>query len=122
MPFISVEHAQAGMVLSNDVTDRRGRLLIPSGRSLDKKHIQALRMWGITGVEVEGEDPGMSADPSLGPADLGRAREVLADRLQNLPMDHPLVMTLVEVVLPRLARELADEAGESGVLERSHVQ
>lgn len=102
------------MTLSSDVTDRRGRLLIPSGRALDEKHLQALRMWGITAVEVEGEDPSAAGDATLDPADLGRAREVLTDRLQNLPMDHPLVLTLVELALPRLARELAGSETPGG--------
>lgn len=106
------------MTLSSDVTDRRGRLLIPAGRALDEKHLQALRMWGITAVEVEGDDPSGTGEAALDPADLGRAREVLADRLQNLPMDHPLVLTLVELALPRLARELADAEVPGG----AHVQ
>lgn len=109
MPFISVADAQAGMVLASDVTDRRGRLLIPAGRDLDDKHLQALRMWGITAVEVDGEDPAAGGESALDPVHLGRAREILSDRLRNLPMDHPLVLTLVELALPRLARELADQ-------------
>lgn len=108
MPLVSVDDAQAGMVLATDVTDRRGRLLIPAGRELDPKHLQALKMWGIPQVEVEGDDVGTDAAAALDPALLGKAREILADRLQNLPMEHPLVLALVETALPALAQDLAD--------------
>lgn len=108
MPLIAVDDAQAGMVLSADVTDRRGRLLIPNGRPLDEKHLQALKMWGITAVEIEGEEPVGEDVEALDPALLGQAREALSDHMQNLPMDHPLVRALVELAMPRKARQLGE--------------
>ena len=114
MPLISVDDAQAGMVLSADVTDRRGRLLIPNGRPLDEKHLQALKMWGITAVEIEGDDPVGGDTEALDPALLGQAREVLSTHLRNLPMDHPLVLALIELALPRKARELGEEGAVKG--------
>lgn len=119
MPFLNIEDARAGMVLVSDVTDRRGRLLIPSGRELDEKHLQALRMWGISTVEIEGDEPSGEEEGALDPAYLGQARELLTDRLQNLPMDHALVLALVEVALPTLARDLSREAPQAG---EAHVQ
>ncbi len=110
MPLISVDDAQAGMVLTADVTDKRGRLLIPNGRSLDEKHLQALKMWGITAVEIEGDDPVSSNEAAIDPALLGEARELMTEHLRNLPMDHPLILALVELALPKKAQELASRA------------
>ena len=115
MPLISVDDAQAGMVLTSDVTDRRGRLLIPNGRPLDEKHLQALKMWGITAVEVEGDDPVASDNTAIDPALLGDAREALTEHLKNLPMDHPLVLALVELALPRKAQQMAKEQDNARV-------
>lgn len=43
------------MALAADVQDRRGRLLMPSGVTLQDKHVRSLRMWGVTHVDALGE-------------------------------------------------------------------
>lgn len=104
MAQIAVDQVQAGMVLAAEVQDRRGRLLIPSGRELDAKHVQALKMWGITRVEIDGDDPSADGSPAASPEMLERAREVLEDRLRNL--DGRFKELLLESILPRVAESL----------------
>ena len=110
MAFITVEQVQAGMVLAAEVTDKRGRLLIPSGRELSPKHVQALRMWGIARVEIEGDDVAGDATAAIAPETLEAARAEIADRLRNLPGEDPLTVALSAALLPRVAREI-QEAG-----------
>ena len=109
MAQIAVDQVQAGMVLAAEVTDKRGRLLIPSGRTLDPKHVQALRMWGISRVEIEGDEPSGEAASDLTPESLEKAREVLTDRLRNLEEGDGLREVLLETLVPRVARDFVRE-------------
>lgn len=107
MAQIAVDQVQAGMVLAAEVQDRRGRLLIPSGRELDSKHVQALKMWGITRVEIQGDDPAAEGAQLVSPEMLEAARAILDDRLRNLDPKGSFRGILTEAILPRVASELA---------------
>jgi hypothetical protein len=50
------------MVLAADVLDKRGRMLIPAGKELVAKYLTALPAWGVTRIEVEGDDAGPTAE------------------------------------------------------------
>lgn len=106
MAFIPVDHVQSGMILASEVTDRRGRLLIPSGRELGPKHVQALKMWGISRIEIEGDDPGGDTASEFSPEVLEAARLRVDDRLRNLPEDEPFRGILADILLPRVAEAL----------------
>ncbi len=59
MPRIKTEHLQEGMVVSSDVKNMDGMLLIPSGCKLTARQIGILQAWGVTDIEVAssgGED------------------------------------------------------------------
>lgn len=110
MAKISVDQVQAGMVLVSEVTDKRGRLLIPAGRELDPKHVQALKMWGISQIEVEGEEPSGEGGPQVTPEALAQAEAVVSDRLRNLPAEHEFTRILAEALIPRVAVCFAGES------------
>ena len=107
MAKISVDQVQAGMVLAAEVTDKRGRLLIPSGRALDEKHVQALKMWGIAQIEIEGDDPD-EGGPEITPEALEQAQAIVADRLKNLPEGHEFTTMLTETLVPRVGLAIAE--------------
>ena len=99
------------MVLAAEVTDRRGRLLIPAGEALSAKHLHALKMWGVAHVEIEGKGP---AEPAASPVDeatLRRATEDVRELFSNCGLTHPLLAELHRISLERRAREMASHAG-----------
>ena len=93
MALIPVERAQVGMVLAEGVTDRRGRLLIPAGKEITERYLDSLPMWGVTHVEIEGEDTGSEDEvaEAAEPWAVSKAMEVVDDHFmpgQPIPSCH----------------------------------
>lgn len=47
MPFVSINQLQPGMILSADVTDTNGRLLLSKGKAIATNHMTVFKMWGF---------------------------------------------------------------------------
>lgn len=108
MSYVSVDQAASGMVLASDVLDRRGRLLIPAGRALAQKHVEALRMWGVERIDVEGDAPTKAASPDIPPAVLKQAREEVELLFRNAGEEHPFLEALKSLSTQRRARARAN--------------
>ncbi len=116
MARIPVEQAEAGMVLAESVTDRRGRLLIPGGKELSERYLSALPMWGITHIEVEGEAPGGEEDllESVEPWALARATTETDDLFLHANRSHPAMAHLYHFRVRRRAREIQKGGEHAG--------
>ena len=86
------------MVLADDVHDRRGRLLMPSGVTLQDKHLRSFRMWGVThvDVEVDGDAEGIGGQDRLEPRAIEAAETELHELFRNAGLDHPLLHQLYD--------------------------
>jgi hypothetical protein len=106
-----VEKAEVGMILAEPVMDRRGRLLMPAGRELLEKHLDALPMWGISHIQVEGD--GMGDDEELleemAPWAVAQAGEEMVHRFLHAGTAHPVMKELSALALKRRALELQQE-------------
>jgi hypothetical protein len=112
--MIPVERAQIGMILVEGVSDLRGRLLIPAGKELTERYLECLPMWGVTHVEVEGEDDEeeeVGLD-DLEPWALERAEERVSEHFRLSNPDHPFLAALHPICVGRRAVEIQRE-GES---------
>jgi len=105
LPVIDVSQAQPGMVLAADVLDKRGRTLIPRGKELKEKYVTALPAWGVTRIEVEGdevEDSDAEAEPW--------ARDEATSQMEALfgksNRPHPALEALFEACVGRRAAQL----------------
>lgn len=109
MAVVALDQVHAGMVLADDVRDRRGRLLMPSGRELTEKHLEAFRMWGVASVDIEGgpakEAPRRVFDEKI----LARADWETDLLFTNASEDHPFLKELRAIARLRVAETLADE-------------
>lgn len=105
MPTVGADQATAGMVLANPITDRRGRLLIPAGQALSDKHVNALKMWGIVSLDIEGdEEPEVVVNVS--PQALEAARDEQQALYRHADLTHPFMRQLFEHRLQQRAREI----------------
>lgn len=111
MALIPVERAQIGMILAEGVVDRRGRLLIPAGKEITERYLDSLPMWGVTHVEIEGEDAG-SPDEGAEEAEpwaVSKAMEVVNDHFILANRSHPVMNELANLCIQRKAGEIQRE-------------
>ena len=101
MRSINVERAHEGMVLAAPVIDRRGRLLIPEGASLSERHVQALMVWGVAKIEVEGDEPEGAQAEAPSPEALARAEAAVEQRFAVVGTDHPFLAQLKACAIER---------------------
>jgi hypothetical protein len=107
MAQITLDQARAGMVLAAGVYDRRGRLLMPCARELNEGNLTAFRMWGVSTLEIVGEQPEAPREPELDEGTLARADEHVARLFVNAGPAHPFLDELRKVARLRRARSLA---------------
>lgn len=101
MKLVAIEEAKPGMVLAEHVTDRRGRLLIPAEARLSQRHVEALRMWGVTHLRIEG---GQGESNDLAEIDEHTLAEITSEVDQHfldVDIEHPLMVALRACVLDR---------------------
>ena len=55
MSIVRTDNVKEDMVLSEEVKDIKGRLLLKKGQKIESNHIRILKMWGITEVTIVGE-------------------------------------------------------------------
>lgn len=112
MPSIDVSQAQAGMVLSEDVLDKRGRILIPAGKELVEKYLTALPAWGVTRIDVEGDESTDTEAPIEAWA-LDRATAEIDELFAKSNRQHPALQRLIDACVGRRARSLADRGADA---------
>ncbi len=56
MGMVNINDLEEGMLVSNDVSNRHGNVLIKKGDLLTEKSIILLKSWGVTEVDIEGVD------------------------------------------------------------------
>lgn len=109
MATIDVSQAEAGMVLAADVLDQRGRLLVPAGKELSVKHVRALPAWGVTRLEIEGDDVAGVVEAEPWARDEATAE---IDRIfSRVNREHPLMAALGPVCVERRAMALQEAKG-----------
>ena len=104
MGIVTLERVQPGMVASAPVTDRRGRLLIPADVPLTERHIQALQVWGVAHIEVEGEPSHDEVQSSLDPEQEAQLRAEIDERFGAYNANHPVLEALRECAFQRASR------------------
>ncbi len=107
MALVTGDQVRPGMVVATEVTDRRGRLLIAAGSELSERHVQALRMWGVTHLEVEGDgfedDSPVDEDPQV----VAAAEQAVDAILKHNDPAHPFIAVLRKTAVKRQAEALS---------------
>lgn len=106
MGLLSIKNLQTGMILSDDLTDRMGRLLIARGTVLTEKYLKICKMWGVIEAQIEGEsgdDLNASALNDFDPARIAVASRLVHKRFCHTDREHPAVRELVRLCILRTA-------------------
>jgi len=105
MGTVYIEDLQPGMVLASDARSRQGRLLFSEGLGLDDLSIQTLKFWGVTEVQVEGENQAELDHRRLERLGSERAEAIAreaASRLRLSDPAHPAAMELTRVAMVQM--------------------
>ena len=97
MLSLKLNQLKPGMVLSRDVTNFSGVLLLKSGKSLKDKEIKNFKAWGITETFVQEHKEGVSCqeeEPPIDPQLLQEAEAASAVLFRHSNTSHPIVMEL----------------------------
>ncbi len=92
---VSLEDLRPEMILTADLTDGVGRLLLPSGTALTEKHLRYCQMWGVAEAEIQGDDRGEGGADVLDPAILQAAEAKLLPRFRHTTLAHPFIATII---------------------------
>lgn len=106
MGLLSIKNLQPGMTLSDDLTDRMGRLLMTRGTVLTEKYLKICKMWGVVEAQIEGvsgDDLNASALNDFDPVEIARATESVRQRFGPTDMEHPAVRELMRLCILRTA-------------------
>ena len=96
MTIIHVDNLKENMVLSDDVTDLKARLLLTKGLRIEPKHIRTLKIWGITEVNVVTAEPDYeeSATKKIDPESLKKIEESTKYLFRHVDIEHPAMKEL----------------------------
>lgn len=97
------------MILTADVLDQRGRLLVPSGKELSEKHVRALPAWGVTRLEVEGDD--LETSTEVESWAMEQAEAELDSLFSRVNREHPLIAALHPICVARRATVIQEASG-----------
>jgi HD-like signal output (HDOD) protein len=106
MPFLSIDQLKTGMILSDDVTDASGRLLLSKGQAISSKHLTIFKMWGIPDVPVEQAD-GSTAEDGHAPDSeaVRRVAERLKPAFADNDLSHPAVAEIFRQAVIHRSRQ-----------------
>ncbi len=90
-----------GMIVGQAVHNDRGQVLIGAGEPIEEKHIRALKIWGISAVNVgEGGDPHQSTDPKETSVSTDRQQiRNCAARMFRLDSKNPIHPAMKQVIV-----------------------
>lgn len=92
MSLIAVEKLKEGWVLSEDVRDINGRLMLSKGQEIDQNHIRIFKIWGIPEVCVSEKIEVSQNDAGL--TDIKKrfqAEHTVKTILHNVDLHHPAI-------------------------------
>ncbi|MCB9474559.1 MAG: hypothetical protein H6678_12185 [Candidatus Delongbacteria bacterium] len=109
MPGKLLDNLDVGMVLSHDLLNGQGHLLLPAGSVLTAQHLRILKQWHIEVVYVEASESGHPpwCDVSLDglSLEMHRANEArLSGLFEFCEREHAFTSRLFYILLDRLDR------------------
>ncbi|UCD11469.1 MAG: hypothetical protein JSU88_12635 [Nitrospinaceae bacterium] len=96
MGRVRTDDLRPGMVPRTEVSTHNGRVLIQPGQPLTEKHLQIIKSWGVTMVDIDDEDFSVDSDlPFLPDAGAPEAeRKALEALFQHTDREHPAIREL----------------------------
>lgn len=115
--MVNVDDLKGGMVLAGDLVDPVGRFLLARGSTIQEKHIQIMKVWGITQADIEGYDQEKAAETTMSQIDpeiLKKAEDYIAPFFQYSNQEHEAIREIKRLSVLDTARKLASRGDLPG--------
>ncbi|UCF90663.1 MAG: HDOD domain-containing protein [Desulfobacterales bacterium] len=100
MPIVPTDKLQPDMVLAAEVRDITGRLLLTKGKRINPGHIRILKMWGITEVNIAGQEGIEEVAASDADSELSqKIRAHTNHTFSHADLDHPALQEIYKLAL-----------------------
>lgn len=110
MGIVHVDNLKSGMILASDLLDAKGRFLLKSSTILQDKHIQTLKIWGITEADIVGFDQQKAAEiaPQYATEVLNKCESYVSKLFIYSNSEHEAIRELKRLRVLHLARKLTE--------------
>jgi hypothetical protein len=110
MPKIKLDAVSEGMTVAADVKNMDDMLLVPAGCVLTERHIKILRTWGISEVQIDGEEQGSTTLMTIAPDVLCRMEDELRKTFWEFDSKLPVQQEIFKLALRRRARAFLNQS------------
>ena len=122
MGILRTDNLKEGMILADDVKDMKGKLLLAKGQELEAKHIRIFKIWGVTEVNVVGNDgseeaPGSDVSPEL----IEKIKEKTKPLFCHVDIDHPAIEEIFRLSVLFRSRNRRPNAQNDITSEKPHA-
>ncbi len=111
MGIIHINQLKPGMILDEEVRDINGRLLLKSNKQIQTAHIRIFKIWGITEVNIRGNNAGKDVSASsVDPQQIEKIKESTLDLFRYVDLEHPAIKEIFRIsILFRSTYDLAEQ-------------
>jgi hypothetical protein len=112
MGELNINDIKEGMELAEDIVNFDGTILLKAGSIITERHLEALRMWGVTEGNIKGverDSVNKSLLLSVDPEVVARIDQDLSDLFQKTDLNNPIISEIYRLVKERKLKGLAHE-------------
>ena len=98
MGVIHINKLKPGMILDQEVRDINGRLLLKSDKEIQSSHIRIFKTWGVTEVNIRGNNESRDTSPSPDKPQLIEInQEKTKELFQFADLEHPAIKEIFKI-------------------------
>jgi putative nucleotidyltransferase with HDIG domain len=99
MRYIPIDSVKEGVVLSDDVHDINGRLLLSKGQQIKSGHIRILKIWGVPEIKVIGDEAASSDAVEFDSEQMEHVEASIRKLFLNIDIDRPAGKTAFQSIV-----------------------
>ena len=97
---VATDKIKSGQILSEEVRDINGRLLLAKGHAIEERHVRIFKIWGIPEVNLVGADHHeATSDPSMDAAMLEQTKKNVETLLCHVDPAHPAIKEIYRLAV-----------------------
>ncbi len=117
MALLPISKLVPGMIITQDVKDINGRLLISSGAAVNERILKVFKMWGVRDVEIQDDETSdlqgeENTAVQIDPEKLEELKAEVAGLLRFNDFQHPFLDNLMQICLQKKIEALAGKNDE----------